>query len=178
MTDHGVSLGRGALRALHRIVFAHAPDQAVTILQQAGFASGEGVYEAFRTWVPKHAGVAAPEDIDAGDLTEQLTRFFQSLGWGSLEVRPLAGGAMAVDSPDWIEAEPDAGATTPMCFFSAGMLADFLGRLADEGVAGMEVECRSRGDARCRFLLALPDTIQRVYAQMLEGRTYQDALAG
>lgn len=178
MTDHGVSLGRGALRALHRIVFAHAPDQAVTILQQAGFASGEGVYDAFRAWVPRHAGVASPEDIDAGQLNEQLTRFFQSLGWGSLTVSPLAGAALAVDSPDWVEAEPDAGAETPMCFFSAGMLADFLGRLADEGVAAMEVECRSRNDGRCRFVLALPDTIQRVYEQMLQGRTYQEALGG
>jgi predicted hydrocarbon binding protein len=178
MTDHGVSLGRGALRALHRIVFTHAPDQAVTILQQAGFASGEGVYDAFRAWVPQHAGVASPEDIDAGHLSHQLTRFFQALGWGSVTVSPLAAGALAVDSADWIEAEPDAAAETPMCFFSAGLLADFLGRLADEGVAAMEVECRSRNDPRCRFVLALPETIQRVYDQMLQGRGYKEALEG
>ena len=178
MTDHGVSLGRGALRALHHAVFALAPEQAVTILQQAGFATGEGVYDAFRTWVPQHTGVAAPEEIDAAQLSELLTQFFESLGWGSLTVSPLAGAALAVDSPDWVEAEPDAGAETPMCFFSAGMLADFLGRLADEGVAAMEVECRSRRDARCRFLLALPDTLQRVYEQMMQGRTYEEGLGG
>ncbi|MGH9260596.1 MAG: V4R domain-containing protein [Acidimicrobiales bacterium] len=178
MSDQGVSLGRGALRALHRIVFTHAPEQAVTILQQAGFASGEGVYDAFRDWVPRHAGVSSPEDIDAGQLSEQLTRFFQALGWGSLTVSPLAGAALAVDSPDWVEAEPDTGAQTPMCFFSAGMLADFLGRLADEGVAAMEVECRSRNDPRCRFVLALPDTVQRVYEQMVQGRTNEEALRG
>jgi predicted hydrocarbon binding protein len=63
-----------------------------------------------------------------------------------------------------------------MCFFSAGMLADFLGRLSGEAAAVMEVECRSRGDARCRFLSAMPETLQRVYEGMTEGRSYEDAL--
>src|SRR3989454_1407749 len=50
-----------------------------------------------------------------------------------------------------------------MCFFTAGMLADFLGRLSEETVAVMEVECRSRGDARCRFLSATPEVLEKVY---------------
>ena len=65
-----------------------------------------------------------------------------------------------------------------MCFFSAGMLADFLGRLSGEPVSVMEVECRSCGDARCRFLSAAPEVLQRVYEGMTEGRTYEEALSG
>jgi hypothetical protein len=65
-----------------------------------------------------------------------------------------------------------------MCFFSAGLLADFLGRLAGEAVAVMEVECRSRNDGRCRFLSASPETLQRVYDEMTAGRSYADALGG
>jgi hypothetical protein len=42
----------------------------------------------------------------------------------------------------------------------------------------MEVECRCRGDARCRFLAAAPDVLQRVYEGMTEGRTYEDVLSG
>jgi hypothetical protein len=64
-----------------------------------------------------------------------------------------------------------------MCFFSAGMLADFLGRLSGETVAVMEVECRSKGDSRCRFLSAMPETLQRVYEAMTEGRSYEEALS-
>jgi hypothetical protein len=63
-----------------------------------------------------------------------------------------------------------------MCFFSAGMLADFLGRLSGAPVAVMEVECRSRNDARCRFLSASPETLDGVYDAMNQGRGYAEAL--
>jgi hypothetical protein len=63
-----------------------------------------------------------------------------------------------------------------MCFFSAGMLADFLGRLSGEPVAVMEVECRSKNDDRCRFLSASPDTLNAVYEQMSAGGSYETAL--
>ncbi len=65
-----------------------------------------------------------------------------------------------------------------MCFFSAGMLADFLGRLSDETVSVMEVECRSRGDERCRFLSATPEVLGKVYNDMTAGRSYAEALGG
>ena len=63
-----------------------------------------------------------------------------------------------------------------MCFFSAGMLADFLGRVSEETIAVMEVECRSRGDGRCRFLSATPAVLDNVYNEMTSGRTYVEAL--
>jgi hypothetical protein len=88
---------------------------------------------------------------------------------------PVGTGAFAIDSTDWAEAEPGT-AQSPMCFFSAGMLADFLGRLSDETVAVLEVECRSRGDGRCRFLSATPDVLERVYNDMTAGKNYEDAL--
>ena len=65
-----------------------------------------------------------------------------------------------------------------MCFFSSGMLADFLGRLSGEPVSVMEVECRSKGDARCRFLSASPETLNAVYEEMSGGRGYEEALGG
>src|SRR5256886_17583124 len=65
-----------------------------------------------------------------------------------------------------------------MCFFTAGMLADFLGRLSAETVAVMEVECRSRGDARCRFLSATPEILEKVYNEMTAGRSHAGGLRG
>jgi len=41
----------------------------------------------------------------------------------------------------------------------------------------MEVECRSRGDERCRFLSATPEVLERVYNDMTAGRSYEDALS-
>jgi predicted hydrocarbon binding protein len=158
------------VRQLHASLMSRAPDQAIAILQEAGYAAGEGLYRAF-------AAVNNPADLDAGLLAETLADFFTSGAWGTVTMSPVGTGALALDSSDWVEAEPGT-AQSPMCFFSAGMLADFLGRLSDEPVSVMEVECRSRGDARCRFLSATPEVLQRVYEGMTEGRTYEEALSG
>ncbi len=95
--------------------------------------------------------------------------------WGSITVNPLAEGVLAIDSTDWNEASPDAGAQYPSCHLSSGLLADFFGRLAGETVAVMEVECRSRGDDMCRFLVGSPDTLADVYQRMSGGLSYLEA---
>lgn len=177
MTTNGLSMGRGSLRALHQSLLSHAPDQAIAILQETGYASGEGVFQAFDDWLRAQQGIGGPDELDAALLNDVLSGFFQTTGWGSLAISPLVGGALAVDSPDWVEADPGT-ADVPMCFFSAGLLADFLGRLSGEAVAVMEVECRSRNDGRCRFLSASPETLQRVYEEMTAGRSYEEALGG
>jgi len=43
-------------------------------------------------------------------------------------------------------------------------------------VAVMEVECRSRGDARCRFLAGSPETLSTLYDRMAQGTGYAEAL--
>ena len=174
-TTDALTIGRAALRQLHVSLLRDAPDAAVAILQEVGFAAGAGVYDAFRAWLAAEAGVANPDDLDAGSLNHVLSAFFVAMGWGALSVAPLGNAALAVDSSDWAEAEPGS-AETAMCFFTSGMLADFLGRLSGEPVAVMEVECRSRNDARCRFLSGSPDTLNAVYAQMAEGRGYAEVL--
>jgi hypothetical protein len=40
----------------------------------------------------------------------------------------------------------------------------------------MEVECRSAGDARCRFLLGSADVMERLYESMAEGKGYEAAI--
>ena len=156
------------VRQLHASLSAHAPEQLITILQEAGYAAGEGLFKAF-------TAVNSATDLDADLLGETLSEFFANGGWGAVTLTPVGTGALALDSTDWAEAEPGT-AQAPMCFFSAGMLADFLGRLSDETVAVMEVECRSRGDERCRFLSATPEVLEKVYNDMTAGRTYADAL--
>ena len=41
----------------------------------------------------------------------------------------------------------------------------------------MEVECRSRGDARCRFLAGSPETLAALYERMAQGMAYAEALS-
>jgi predicted hydrocarbon binding protein len=157
------------LRQLHASLATHAPEQLVAILQEVGYAAGDGMFKAF-------AAAHNPADLDADQLPQALSDFFSGQGWGTVTITPVGTGALALDSSDWAEAEPGT-AQTPLCFFSAGMLADFLGRLSEETVAVMEVECRSRGDARCRFLSATPDVLGKVYNEMTAGKSYEEALA-
>ena len=157
------------LRQLHASLATHAPDQIISILQEAGYAAGEGLFRSF-------TATNNPSELDADLLGDALSEFFRTEGWGSVSITPVGTGALALDSSDWAEAQPGT-AQTPMCFFSAGMLADFLGRLSDETIAVMEVECRSKGDGRCRFLSATPDVLEKVYNEMTAGKTYEEALA-
>jgi hypothetical protein len=56
------------------------------------------------------------------------------------------------------------------------MFADFFGRVADAPLAVMEVECRSAGSARCRFLLGSADVMTQVYDEMSRGTGYEAAV--
>lgn len=172
--SEALTIGRAALLQLHQSLLRDRGDRAITVLQESGYAAGEGVYQAFCAWLPAQ-GIQRPEDVDAARLGEVLSRFFQDHGWGSLSVAPVGPAAVALDSTDWVEAEPGT-AEGPMCYFSSGMLADFLGRLSGQPVAVLEVECRSRNDGRCRFLSASPDTLNTVYDQLTQGRSYAEAL--
>ena len=145
-------------------------------LQEAGYAAGETTFAAFVRWLPGVAGVEVPRELATPRLAEVLSRFFSSLGWGTVEVTPVGESAFAVDSLNWAEAQAGAGLQFPGCYFTAGLLADFISRIADAPLAVMEVECRSRNDGRCRFLSATTETLQRVYEQMTQGKTYQEAL--
>jgi hypothetical protein len=102
----GVTIGRGALPQLRRSLVRDAADHAVGILQEAGFASGEGIYQSFCQWVAAETGVLEPQELDATRLPRLLSAFFQAIGWGSLTVGPLGTAALAMDSADWVEAQP------------------------------------------------------------------------
>ena len=72
MTSFDLAIGRGTLRQLHASLANHAPDQAVTILQEAGYAAGEAIYKAFASWLPERTGVDSPGNLDAGLLAENI----------------------------------------------------------------------------------------------------------
>lgn len=171
-----VALGRRALQQLRTSLDRDTGLQAATYLQEAGFAGGEELYQIFSRWLAGNYRVNNPADLDARYLSEVLGRFFSETGWGELEVVPVGEAVLALDAPAWAEASDEGGAPYPSCHLSCGLLADFLGRVADAPVAVMEVECRSRGERRCRFLAGAPDTLGTVYDRIAQGLPYTDAL--
>src|SRR5207247_8121248 len=79
----GLTIGRGALRQLHESLLRDAADHAVNILQEAGFAAGAGVYQAFRTWLPGETAAPEPQDLKPARLNAALWPSSQPSGWGS-----------------------------------------------------------------------------------------------
>ena len=181
-TDHsrphhaGLRLGRRVLHQLRSSLERDTGLQASTYLQEAGFAGGEELYAEFREWLLATRGLEEPSELDAEYLSETLSEFFGDHGWGRLDASPLGDAVLALDSAEWAESVEMGGGEFPSCHLTCGMLADFFGRLSDGVVAVMEVECRSRGDARCRFLAGSPETLSTLYDRMAQGAGYAEAL--
>ena len=172
-----ISLSASGLVALSPKAIQSLRDRAgAQALQEAGYAAGEGTFTAFVRWLPAAAGVDDPRELATPRLAEVLSRFYSSLGWGTVEVTPVGESAFAVDSLNWAEAQVGAGLQYPGCYYTAGLLADFMSRIADAPLAVMEVECRSRGDARCRWLVGAPDTLTALYQHMAQGADYLSVL--
>ena len=174
--NHMVGLTRDALVALRSVLFRDAGANAAAYLQEAGYAGGKALYKAFAQWNAS-AGRSVPESMSAPDFEERAAEFFSTLGWGDLSVGMLHDSVITLDSPDWAESEPASAMQFPGCYLSAGLLADFFGRVAAAPLAVMEVECRSMGSARCRFLLGSTETMQHVYEEMTKGVAYDASLA-
>ncbi|HEY8468674.1 MAG TPA: V4R domain-containing protein [Longimicrobiales bacterium] len=158
------------------------PEKAARALQQAGFAAGDAIFAMLAG--PAAQGRDAPEsDADAvarlpsSVFWRRLSDLFASRGWGRLSHEDLHPGVGCLESSDWIEADPAAGASRPSCFFTVGLLANLLGRIAGQPIGVLEVECRSRGDLRCRFLFGGSAAVEPIYAATLEGRTVDESLA-
>ena len=175
--QYGVTMSRRVLQQLRNTLERDAGLQAASYLQEAGFAGGEAMADAFRAWLAERYGVEQPRDLDSAHFGTTLSQFLSELGWGTVSVVPLGAAALALDSTDWAEAQDDPGGEYPSCHLSCGLLADFLGRISEGALAVMEVECRSRGDARCRFVAGSPETLGVLYERMAQGEGYEEALA-
>jgi hypothetical protein len=175
-TQSRLAVGQALLPELHRVLERELPETAPGVIREIGFAAGESLYRGFVDSVSSRYGVETPQALDVRFLGEALAGYCRDEGWGSVTAETLAPGLLGFDSPDWAEAEP-RGAPFPSCHFTAGMLSDFFTRLGGYPAAVMEVECRTRGEARCRFLVGSPDLLTWMYEGLTAGRAYEELLA-
>ncbi|MGI8498788.1 MAG: V4R domain-containing protein [Gemmatimonadaceae bacterium] len=173
-SDQMVALPRSALSRLRTALLSDAPT-AATALREAGYAGGESIFASFRRFL------AAGEEKEPGSLTvdefaRQASHFFRASGWGTLTIGALQDAVAVVDSQDWAEADPSTRLDHPACHLTTGMFADFFGRVSPVPLAVLEVECRSMGSERCRFLLADADVMTSVYEEVERGTGYEQAV--
>jgi len=172
----GVIVGKRALHHMRAVLERETGAQAALLLREIGFATGAGLWEAFEQWAREHYHVDTPSSLDSVFLAEALSGFFGEAGWGAVTMTELTPAVVALDMVQWAEVDAH-GAEYPSCHFSSGMLADFFTRMGGSQAAVMEVECASRGENRCRFLVGSPDMLTYVYERMTTGMSYAQALA-
>jgi predicted hydrocarbon binding protein len=169
-----VALPRQSLAALRSALIRDLGGNFATYLQEAGYAGGEPVFGSFQAWLASRGGSA--EGVGFAEFQGLAAEFFRDTGWGSLEIGTLNDVVITLDSSDWAEADPSLNVGFPACYYSMGLLADFFGRIAGAPLACYEVECRSNGAARCRFLLGSAEVIGAIYQRISEGVGYEAAV--
>ncbi len=147
---------------------------AIETLRDAGYLAGGALFDAFALWLDER-GERAPEQLGEDQFGPLVTAFFQSTGWGEMELTQVSESVLAIDAHEWCECEVGGGRELPGCHVSTGMFAGFFGRLAEAPLAVLEVECMSAGNQRCRFLLASLDVLQYVHEAMGRGIPYDRA---
>ncbi|HYV96195.1 MAG TPA: V4R domain-containing protein [Gemmatimonadaceae bacterium] len=170
-----IALPRASLSALRGALRRDAGAGYATYLQQAGYAGGETVFTAFREWLSSR-GADAPEALPLDAFATQVGAFFGDTGWGRVDVSPMGSVVATIDCPEWAESDPDAQLEHPGCHFTTGLFADFFGRVANSALAVLEVECRSCGGSKCRFVAGSAEVMQHVYERMAAGSSYESAV--
>lgn len=171
-----VAFPRHSLAALRVALIRDTGGAFATFLQEAGYAGGESTFAAFRAWLAER-GAHDAESLSVEEFQTQATDFFREMGWGSLALAPLHDVVAVVDSEDWAEADPQSGMQYPSCHYTTGLFADFFGRTGAAPLAVLEVECRSSGSRRCRFLVGSADVMGHLYERMSAGTAYAEAAA-
>jgi hypothetical protein len=148
----------------------------VAMLRDAGFTAGEGLYDSFGQWLEARGDVPA-EYLPDDRFGPLLGEFLAAAGWGTVRITAISDAVMVVDTTEWAEATPESGAVSPSCHVGTGLLAGFLGKVANAPLSVLEVECRSTGAPHCRFLVGSVDVMQYVYDAMSRGVAYASAAA-
>lgn len=173
---HLVALSHSTLDALRNALLTDAdPAAAAAALQDAGYAGGEDVFVAFRDWLQRRDR-GEPDALGVNMFAALASQFFREIGWGTFAVDSLDDVVATIDCDDWHEAGAAQQLDQPGCHLTTGFLANFFGHVSDAPLAVLEVECRSMGHGRCRFLLGSTDVMTAVYQAMERGAGYEEAV--
>lgn len=175
---HGMlALSRDALTSLRTALLRDADLAGATYLQEAGYAGSEAVFRSFRQWLQPRID-AEPGELSLEEFGELASGYFREAGWGSITISSLNDAVATVDSADWGEADPASRLDHPGCHLTTGLFAGFFGQVADSTLAVLEVECRSMGADRCRFLLGAGEVMNHLYEEIERGVAYGEAVSG
>lgn len=168
-----IALPAAALVALRESLIAEAGAEAsANALRAAGYAAGDAFFRVLTA-----ESTDDPAESPADQFWTRLSRLFASRAWGQLTYAELHPGVGSLTAGQWAEAGGESSADQPCCHITTGLLANLLGNIAGADVAVLEVECRGRGDQRCRFLFGGADAVYAVYERLNAGDRADEAVA-
>lgn len=160
-SNREIRIAADAILTIRKTLRQEVGAQAATLaLQKAGHAAGDALHQRLDRDDPLDQ---TPQDT----FWTRLSSLFREMGWGTVEHQEIHAGVGALVARDWFEIDPSAA--TPTCPFSTGVLANILGRVADQDVAVMVVPCDDDDAGCCRFLFGAGPVLQQVYAGLREG---------
>lgn len=169
-TTRSVCLPAGFFHALHRRLAGDvSPQQAATLLREVGYETGEPMYDALLDWFANRDPGSALHTLDADRFWSAFSDYFEEVGWGTLRAQQPHSGIAELESANWAEAGEGDESGMLGCHLSTGLFSALLRRVADADVAVMEVECRSAGSPRCRFLFGGQTALTAVYERIQAG---------
>src|SRR5438874_1953503 len=110
-----VAMTRDSLLALRAALFRDVGLNAAGMLQEAGYAGGQAMFDAFTRWLASR-GLPAPDTLPAAEFASRATEFFHDAGWGSIELGAMESVA-TIDSSDWAEGDPAYPLEFPGCYY-------------------------------------------------------------
>ena len=172
-----LALSRATFDALRAALMRDGGLAGATQLQDAGFVGGDSLFGSFRAWATDRFDTE-PGELSAEEFGKIASEFFREAGWGSFELGALYDAVATVDTADWQEADPATVLEHPGCHLTTGILAGFFAAAGNAPIAALEVECRSAGNPRCRFLIGAGPVLTHVFEQVERGIGYEDAIKG
>jgi hypothetical protein len=171
-----IALPLASLAVLRRTIAEQiGADDAARMLQGAGQAAGDALFPLIENGGP--VGTDGPiGSVPGSTFWHRLGELLANRGWGHLVHEPAHPGLGALETTDWAEADAAGSALRPSCHFTTGLLANLLGRVAGAEIGVLEVECRSRGDLRCRFLFGGAPALEAVYHRLADGEPLDSTL--
>lgn len=132
-------------------------ESAVNTLREAGYAGGEGVFDAFEQWLAETGQTSGSADMALKEFGDRVEEFLRNSGWGDVAFSHDESEGIAMIDIDrcW---EMSNGNEGEGCHVTTGMLAGFFGRVAGYPMSVMETECCEGG--RCKFVLGNADVMQ------------------
>jgi hypothetical protein len=138
-TPLSLAIAPASLHQLRRRLLNAGTGIAADILQGAGFATGDALFQQWQAHVAVRTGMDDAGALDTVWFGSLFRELLESLGWGALTTDAVGEHAVLLSSANWAEAEPNSS-EHPGCYFSCGCLAAFFTAQAGAPLAVLEVE--------------------------------------